>query len=74
MSVQIKVLVHVERAGVARVPVYISGRPPLNDFACIHNVNSIGIAGHDTQVVSNDNQGDPVRPAKILHQLQYGNS
>src|SRR5712691_555468 len=57
--------------GVAGVLVNISGRPPLNDFAGIHNVNPIGVAGHDTQVVRNDNQGDPVLPAEILHQLQY---
>src|SRR5229473_5557744 len=57
--------------GVAGVPVNISGRPPLNDFACIHNVDPIGVAGHYTQVVRNDNKGDPVLPAEILHQLQY---
>src|SRR5688500_10389851 len=57
--------------GVAGVPVNISGRPPLNDFACIHNVNPIGVAGHDSQVVSNDNKGDAIPPTEILHQLQY---
>src|SRR5712691_13003728 len=57
--------------GVAGVPVNISGRSPLNDFAGIHNVNPIGVAGHYTQVVRNDNQGDPVLPAEMLHQLQY---
>src|SRR5262249_22542214 len=56
--------------GVAGVPVNISGRPPLNDFAGIHNVDPIGVAGHDTQVVRNDNQGDTVLHAEMLHQLQ----
>src|SRR5262249_41528911 len=57
--------------GVAGVPVNIAGRPPLNDFAGIHDVDSIGVAGHDPQVVRNDNQGDPVLPAEMLQQLQY---
>src|SRR6266481_1349814 len=57
--------------GVAGVPIDISGRPPLNDFAGIHNVDPIGVAGHDTQVVRNDEKRDPVFPAELLHQIQY---
>src|SRR5229473_1639630 len=57
--------------GVAGVPIDISGRPPLNDFAGIHNVDPIGVAGHYTQIVRNDKKGDSVLPAEILHQIQY---
>src|SRR6266481_5788190 len=57
--------------GVAGVPIDISGRPPLNDFAGIHNVDPIGVAGHHPQVVRNDKKGNSVLPAEILHQIQY---
>src|SRR5215469_466481 len=55
---------------MAGVPIDVSGRPPLDDFARIHNVDPISVAGHDTQIVRDDEQGDPVLPAEILHQIQ----
>src|SRR6266568_426210 len=57
--------------GVAGVPIDIPSRPPLNDLAGIHDVDPVGIAGHYTQVVRNDQKGDSVLPAELLHQIQY---
>src|SRR5438445_2124944 len=52
--------------GVAGVPIDLSGRPPLNYLAGIHNVDPIGIAGHYPQIVRNDKKGNPVFPAELL--------
>src|SRR5215831_2502327 len=59
-----------QSVGVAGVPIDPSGRPPLDDLAGIHDVDPVGVAGHDPQVVRDDKQGDPVLPAEILHQIQ----
>ena len=59
-----------ESVRVAGAPIDVSGRPPLGDFAGIHNVDPVGIAGHDTQIVGDDEQGDPILPAELLHQIQ----
>src|SRR5215469_3082814 len=55
---------------MAGVPINVSGRPPLDDFAGIHNVYPIGVAGHDAQIVRNDKKGDPILPAEILHPIE----
>src|SRR5262252_6308350 len=57
--------------GVAGVAINIPGCSPLDDLAGIHNIDPIGVAGHDPQIVRNDQKGDPVLPAEILHQIQY---
>jgi len=51
--------------GVAGVPIDVPGRPPLDDLAGIHDVDPVGVAGHDPQVVRDDKQRDPVLPAEI---------
>src|SRR5438094_3479070 len=56
---------------MAGVPIDIPGCPPLDDFAGIHNVDPIGVASHDTQVVRNDEKRDPILPTEILHQIEY---
>src|SRR5260221_9768889 len=42
------------RVGVTGVAINVSCRSPLDDPAGIHDVDPIGIAGHDTEIVGYD--------------------
>ena len=59
-----------QRVGVHRVAIDFPRGRPLDNAPRIHDVHPVGIAGHDAQVVRDENHRGPVLLAELLHQLQ----
>jgi hypothetical protein len=46
------------------------GRPLLDDLAAIHHRDAIGAAGHDAQIVGDQDHRHPELPLEVGQQLQ----
>ena len=55
---------------MAGIGVDLPGRPPLHDPARVHHVDPVGVAGHDAEVVGDDEHRDAELAGQVLQQLQ----
>ena len=63
-------LQQAEGVGVAGVAVQLAGGGRLHDLAGVHHVDPVGVAGHDPQVVGDDDDRRPQVAGQLGEQFQ----
>src|SRR5215468_7064696 len=59
-----------ERVGMARVGVNGANTALLNDLASVHDIDPRRIAGHDAEIMRDQDDGDVETAGDVLHQLE----